>query len=285
MPPAVVTDPEVRRELRRDRAPLRRTRGDPGRVRVRARGRVSRSDRRADEGARAVRDHDPRGVRRARPRPPHLHRRDRGARVRLDVAVGHRQHAHDRGAPDRAPRHRGAEAALAAAARDRRAPRLPLAVGSRRGQRHAEPRVPRDARRRRVRRSTARSSGSRTASAPAWSRSRCAPTKASPASSSRRSPARAAVGSPSARTSASSGYKGIETVEMSYDDHRVPADALLGDAGRGLGVHPRRARGRPHQHRGPRGRRGACRVRRRARVRAATRRRSASRSPSTRRSR
>jgi len=31
------------------------------------------------------------------------------------------------------------------------------------------------------------------------------------------------------------GYKGIETVEMSYVDHRVPADALLGDAGRGLG--------------------------------------------------
>jgi butyryl-CoA dehydrogenase len=31
------------------------------------------------------------------------------------------------------------------------------------------------------------------------------------------------------------GYKGIETVEMVYDAHRVPAEALLGDAGRGLG--------------------------------------------------
>lgn len=30
------------------------------------------------------------------------------------------------------------------------------------------------------------------------------------------------------------GYKGIETVEMSYQDHRVPASALLGDPGRGL---------------------------------------------------
>ncbi|HWS45511.1 MAG TPA: acyl-CoA dehydrogenase family protein [Acidimicrobiia bacterium] len=30
------------------------------------------------------------------------------------------------------------------------------------------------------------------------------------------------------------GYKGIETVEMVYDDHRVPATALLGDPGRGL---------------------------------------------------
>ena len=31
------------------------------------------------------------------------------------------------------------------------------------------------------------------------------------------------------------GYKGIETVEMVYENHRVPADALLGDPGRGLG--------------------------------------------------
>src|SRR5262249_47025406 len=32
------------------------------------------------------------------------------------------------------------------------------------------------------------------------------------------------------------GYKGIETVEMVYDNHRIPADALVGDPGRGLGV-------------------------------------------------
>jgi alkylation response protein AidB-like acyl-CoA dehydrogenase len=30
------------------------------------------------------------------------------------------------------------------------------------------------------------------------------------------------------------GYRGIETVEMTYNEHRVPADALLGDAGHGL---------------------------------------------------
>jgi butyryl-CoA dehydrogenase len=30
------------------------------------------------------------------------------------------------------------------------------------------------------------------------------------------------------------GYKGIETVEMTYDGHRVPASSLLGDPGRGL---------------------------------------------------
>src|SRR5204862_6179294 len=30
------------------------------------------------------------------------------------------------------------------------------------------------------------------------------------------------------------GYRGIETVEMAYVDHRLPADALVGDLGRGL---------------------------------------------------
>jgi alkylation response protein AidB-like acyl-CoA dehydrogenase len=30
------------------------------------------------------------------------------------------------------------------------------------------------------------------------------------------------------------GYKGIETVEMVYDGHRIPADAIIGDPGRGL---------------------------------------------------
>ena len=30
------------------------------------------------------------------------------------------------------------------------------------------------------------------------------------------------------------GYKGVETVEMSYDDHRIPAANLIGEAGRGL---------------------------------------------------
>jgi alkylation response protein AidB-like acyl-CoA dehydrogenase len=30
------------------------------------------------------------------------------------------------------------------------------------------------------------------------------------------------------------GYKGLETVEMSYSGHRMPADALLGELGRGL---------------------------------------------------
>ena len=152
---------------------------------------------------------------------------------------------------DRAPRHRGAEAALAAAPRDRRAARLPLALGGRRRQRHAQHRVPRGARRRRVRRSTARSSGSPTASAPASSRSPRAPTKASRASSSRRSPARRAAASRSARTS-----------EARLQGHRDRRDVVRRPPRPGrlaarrsrprARLHPRRARGRPHQHRGAR---------------------------------
>src|SRR5690606_4360890 len=30
------------------------------------------------------------------------------------------------------------------------------------------------------------------------------------------------------------GYKGLETVEMAYAGHRMPADALIGELGRGL---------------------------------------------------
>ena len=37
------------------------------------------------------------------------------------------------------------------------------------------------------------------------------------------------------RDVAKMGYRGVETVEMVYDGHRVPADCLLGDPGRGLG--------------------------------------------------
>ena len=36
---------------------------------------------------------------------------------------------------------------------------------------------------------------------------------------------------------------------MAYADHRIPAANLIGEAGRGPRPDPRRARGRPHQHR------------------------------------
>ena len=231
------TDPEIRDAADRHGPALRRARGDPGRVRARARRRVSRRDRRADEGAGPVRRHDPRGVRRARARPAHVHRRRRGARVRLDVAVGHRQHAHDR-ARRIIVRHGTEEQ------KQRWLPRL--ATGELRGclslsepdagsdTRNISCRA--DARRRRVRDHRHEDVGDQRRAGRASSRSRRAPTRASRASSSRRSPG-PTFGGITRRASniGKLGYKGIETVEMVYDGHRVPADALLGDAGRGLG--------------------------------------------------
>ena len=243
----------------------------PGRVGARARGPLSRSDRRADEGARPVRHHDPRGVRRARARPAHLHRRHRGARVRLDVAVGHRQHAHDRRAPDRAPRHRSAEAALAAAPRDRRAARVPLVVG---GRRRAATRGTSRAGRRATATSTsstARSSGSRTASAPDLVALAARTDEGISCFIVEKEPGPTSGGLTVSKNIPKLGYKGIETVEMSYVDHRVPADALLGDPGRGLAyILGALEVGRINIAARAVGV-GARRVRRRARVRAATR--------------
>ena len=112
--------------------------------------------------------------------------------------------------------------------------------------------------------------------------------RASRASWSRRSRASASAAITVSRNIRKLGYKGLETVEMSYDGHRVPADARARRRGRArarAALHPLGARGRPHQHRGAR--RAASRAPR-SRPRSATRssaRRSASRSRSTRRSR
>ena len=67
------------------------------------------------------------------------------------------------------------------------------------------------------------------------------------------------------------GYKGVETVEMAYTDHRIPAGNLIGEAGQGPPADPQRARARPHQHRRAGRRRGPRRLRRRARLRPAAR--------------
>ena len=40
------------------------------------------------------------------------------------------------------------------------------------------------------------------------------------------------------------GYRGVETVEMAYTDHRIPAANLIGEAGTGPAPDPQRARGR-----------------------------------------
>jgi len=47
-------------------------------------------------------------------------------------------------------------------------------------------------------------------------------------------PGKASGGIAVSRNIGKLGYKGIETVEMVYDDHRIPADALIGEPGRGL---------------------------------------------------
>ena len=102
------------------------------------------------------------------------------------------------------------------------------------------------------------------------SRSPRAPTKASRASSSRRSPARVG-GITVSENIGKLGYKGVETVEMSYADHRVPASAPRGRARPWADATSWRARARPHEHRRARRRRRASRLRCRARVRATAR--------------
>ena len=85
-----------------------------------------------------------------------------------------------------------------------------------------------------------------------------------------------------ARTCGKLGYKGVETVEMAYADHRIPAANLLGEAGPGPAPDPQRARGRAHQHRVARRRRRPGRLRRRASPTPSSARPWASRSSSTR---
>ena len=131
-------------------------------------------------------------------------------------------------------RHRRPEATVAARSRRGREARRPLALRARRRHRHPQHLVPRHARRRRVDRQRHQDLGHqrRTCSIDrCWRR---APTKASARSSSRRSPGPRHGGITVSKNISKLGYKGLETVEMSYADHRMPADALIGDLGRGL---------------------------------------------------
>ena len=94
-----------------------------GRARARQRRRVPARDRRADEGARALRRDHRRGLRRPRPVGVDLCADRHQGRVGLDGAVGHLQFAPDHGLGDRAQRHRGAEAQVPAEDGERRVPR------------------------------------------------------------------------------------------------------------------------------------------------------------------
>ena len=70
----------------RDGPPVRGRADPPERRALRPRGRVPRADRRADEGARAVRGDDPRGVRRDGAGPDDVRDDRRGAVAGLDLA-------------------------------------------------------------------------------------------------------------------------------------------------------------------------------------------------------
>ncbi len=67
------------------------------------------------------------------------------------------------------------------------------------------------------------------------------------------------------------GYRGVETVEMAYADHRIPAGQPHRRGRPGPAADPQRARGGPDQHRRPGGGRGPGRLRRRPGLRPAAR--------------
>ena len=136
----------------RDGPPVRGRADHPERRALRRGRRVPRADRRADEGARPVRRHDPRGVRGHGPGPDDLRDDRRGALARLDLDLRHRQHALHRLLPADEVRHRRAEAEVPAADGHRRDPRRVLALRARAGLRRAgDQDVGQEGRRRRVR--------------------------------------------------------------------------------------------------------------------------------------
>ena len=102
-----------------------------------ARGRVPGADRRADEGARALRGDDPRGLRRDGARPDDLRDDRRGALARLDLDLRRDQHALHRLLPADEVRHRRAARAPAAEDGDRRAAGRVQPVRARAGLRRA----------------------------------------------------------------------------------------------------------------------------------------------------
>ena len=177
--------------------------------RVRARGRVPRALRRADEGVRPLRRQDRAGARRSRSRHADLRAAHGGALIRVDVARRRAQHAHDRRQPHRATRHRGAAVALAAGYGPGRAPRRVQPLRARRRERHPGDPVPRRARRRRVHHQRHEDVGHQRRARRSRRSPRPGRPKASPASSSRRSRAppirasRRAGASPSSATRAS----------------------------------------------------------------------------------
>ncbi|CAA9512823.1 MAG: Acyl-CoA dehydrogenase, partial [uncultured Solirubrobacteraceae bacterium] len=94
----------------RDGAAVHR-RADPAERRAsRSRGLLPRGHRRADDGARTLRDHDSRGVRRSRARPHDLHDDRGGARPGLGLDLRRHQHPFHRHLSPAEVRHRRTEA-------------------------------------------------------------------------------------------------------------------------------------------------------------------------------
>ena len=90
--PAVLGEDRRAEGHHRDGPAVRRRADHPQGRALRPRGRVPGADRRADEGARPVRGHDPRGVRRDGAGPDDLRDDRRGALARLDLDLRRRQH-------------------------------------------------------------------------------------------------------------------------------------------------------------------------------------------------
>ena len=89
--------------------------------------------------------------------------------------------------------------------------------------------LPRPAGRRRVRPQRHQGLGHQRRARRASSPWRPAPKRASPPSSSRRSPDRRFEGISVSKHVGKLGYRGVETVEMAYADHRIPAANLIGE--------------------------------------------------------
>ena len=216
---------------RRDGGGVRRPRGAAGRARARARQHLPREAHRADEGDGHLRAGHPRAVRRGAGLDAVLRAGHRRAGPRLDEP-GRRDGRPHRGRQAAAGlRHRRAEAALPARDGDRRGPRDDGAHRARRRLGPAGHHAPRARpRRRRLRRQRRQDLDHQRPPLPADRPAvQDRPGRAAAAQGHQHPAGRARpTGSTVSRDLPKLGYKGVESCELSFDDYRVPADALLG---------------------------------------------------------
>ena len=244
--------------------------------------------------ARALRRHDPRGVRRARPRSPHLRADPDRALARLDVALGRPQHALHLRLDDRDARHRRAARPLPAADGDGRAAVRVLDDRAARGLGRPGRSAPAPCARATSSRSPARRCGRRTACGRARS---CSSRSPIPARSPRHHGMTAFIVEKEPEVEEQPGLRipgqaGQARLQGRRDDRARSSTAsaprrrsvLGGEGGDRAGLLPvhGRHRARPRQHRRPRRRDRDARASRRRSATRSSARRSASRSRSTR---